>query len=219
MDKLTSKQQKAFDFIRHHTESKGYSPSLRELCHFMGYKAVGSAQDVIASLRRKGYLELAAKQKARTLIITSQAKRKFTTTRVEEDFDTISIPQLGSVPAGLPVEAIPDAAGSLKVSPSLLPRPMPPRHKLFALQASGLSMIGAGILDGDWLIVKSQEEATPGSIVVALVDGDATVKRLMQDQDKGWYLKPENVDFKPIFASDNEFQVIGKVIGLQRTVF
>ena len=219
MEKLTSKQEKAFEFIRTHTLDKGYSPSLRELCTFMGYKAVGSAQDVIASLRRKGYIEQADKQKARALIITDSAKRMFTIKHsIQEDLDSISIPQLGSVPAGLPVEAIEESSGNLKVSLSLLPRPLPPVENLFALKASGLSMIGAGILDGDWLIVSSQKEARSGSIVVASVHGDATVKRLVNDPQKGWFLKAENPDFKPIYASDSHFEVLGQVIGLQRTV-
>ena len=219
MEKLTSKQEKAFEYIRTHTIDKGYSPSLRELCNFMGYKAVGSAQDVIASLRRKGYLEQADKQKARALIITDTAKRMFTFERsIEEDLNSVNIPQLGSVPAGLPVEAIEQSSGSLKVSLSLLPKPMPSLDKLFALKASGLSMIGAGILDGDWLIVSSQKEARSGSIVVARVHGDATVKRLVHDPSKGWYLKAENPDFKSIYAADASFEVVGKVIGLQRAV-
>lgn len=219
MDKLTSKQQKAFEFIRSHTDSKGYSPSLRELCTYMGYKAVGSAQDVIASLRRKGYLESADKQRARTLIITDTAKRMYSYTHsIEEDQDSITIPLLGSVPAGLPVEAIEESSGSLKVSLALLPKPVPAVENLFALKASGLSMIGAGILDGDWLIVNSKKEANSGAIVVASVHGDATVKRLVKDPKKGWFLKAENPDFDPIYASDSQFEVIGQVLGLQRTI-
>lgn len=218
MEKLTSKQQKAFNYIHTHTQTKGYSPSLREICHFMGYKAVGSAQDVIASLRRKGYLELPIRHKARTLVISDQAKQQFVSPLPEEERDSVSIPLLGSVPAGHPLEAIENNAGSLKVSLSLLPKPTPALQSLFALQASGSSMVGAGILDADWLIVKSQEEAPSGSIVVALVEGEATVKRLVQDASKGWYLKPENPDFKPIFASEKDFQVVGRVLGLQRTI-
>ena len=220
MDKLTSKQQKAFDFIIRHTQNKGYSPSLRDICSYMGYKAVGSAQDVIASLRRKGYLEAPKGQKARAFIITDKARRSLPSTpsSLFIDQDSVSIPQLGSVPAGLPLEAIEDSAGSLKVSLSLLPRPLPSLDKLFALQASGLSMIEAGILDGDWLVVKSQEDAKEGNIVVALVDGDATVKRLCQDKHEGWFLKAENPNFDPIFAKDSEFRIIGRVVALQRTI-
>ncbi len=219
MDKLTARQLRAFQFIRHHTEAHGFSPSLRELCEHMGYKAVGSAQDVIASLRRKGYLLTPTHQQARSLSLTEQAKRHFNCkiANIEQDEETIAVPKLGSVPAGDPVEAITDSSeGSLKVSLSLLPRPLPKAEQLFALQARGLSMINAGILSGDWLIVKSTNEAPPSSVVVALVNEEATVKRLSKDKSKGWCLKPENPDFKPIYANERPFKIIGQVIALQR---
>lgn len=227
MEKLTLRQQKALEYIWTHTESKGYSPSLRELCEHMGYKAVGSAQDVIASLRRKGYLKLAAKQKARTLIVTDQAKLRFShyaeTVRDSSSQrfcikGTLSIPQLGSVPAGNPLEAIEESSGTLDISPSLLPRAANDPNRLFALQASGLSMINAGIHDGDWLVVKSRKDAEPGSIVVAMSSGEATVKRLMYTAEKGWWLQPENPDFQPTYASQTPFEIVGQVVALQRTI-
>lgn len=227
MNKLTIRQQKALHFIQSHTQNHGCAPTLRELCQHMGYKAVGSAQDVIASLRKKGYLIQPDKQVARSLILTDFAKalvRKRTTSSslqrhpVEINHDTIRIPILGSVPAGNPVEAIEDIIGSLSISPSLLPRPLPASDSLFALRASGLSMIEAGILDGDWLVIRSQNEAPVGSIVVARVGEEATVKRLMNDPQRGWYLKPENRDFRPLYADEEAFEIVGKMLALQRTV-
>ena len=77
-------------------------------------------------------------------------------------------------------------------------------------------MIGAGILDGDWLVVSSQQTAPANSIVVARLEGEATVKRLMKDRSRGWFLKPENTAFKPVYAEDRSFEIIGRVIALQR---
>lgn len=222
MDKLTDRQLEAFQYIRHHTETHGFAPSLREICEHMGYRAVGSAQDVIASLRRKGYLQTHEQQKARSLSLTKQAKMQYegkSSWSPMLDEDTVAVPKIGSVPAGKPVEAISyDTDETLKVSLSLLPRPTPKTENLFALQARGLSMVNAGILDGDWLIVKSQNEAPPWSIVVALVNEEATVKRLGRDPEKGWCLIPENPTFSKIYASDSPFKIIGRVIALQRSI-
>jgi repressor LexA len=217
MDKMTATQLKALTFIRTAMDSTGSAPTLREICQFMGYSAVGSAQDLISALRRKGFLEDPGKQAARAIVPTVAARDLLhDETRLEEDPFTISLPCLGSVPAGNLVESIEDRIGTLRMSASMLPKPMPPRDSLFALKAKGESMIGAGILDGDWLVIASQQTAPVSSIVVARFEGEATVKRLMKDRTRGWYLKPENPDFKPIFADDRAFEVIGRVIALQR---
>ncbi len=183
----------------------------------MGYSAIGSAQDLIAALRRKGFLEEPTNQAARAFVPTVAAKDFFEDDRTEDDPFTFILPCLGSVPAGNPVEAIEDRVGTLRISVAMIPKPHPPRDSLFALRAKGESMIQAGILDGDWLVVASQNSAPVSSIVVARVEGDATVKRLMRDKERGWYLKPENPTFKPTFAQDRPFEVIGRVVALQRS--
>lgn len=227
MKKLTARQMTALKYICKHTESNGCAPTLRELCQYMGYRAVGSAQDVISSLRKKGYLIQPDRQLARSLILTDLGKKTArsqgatihtmrTKRPVSYDEDSFRIPILGSVPAGHPMEAIEHAIGNLLVSPSLLPRPLPRPESLFGLRAQGVSMIGAGILNGDWLIVKSQKEAPVGSIVVARAGEEATVKRLMKDPQRGWYLKAENPDFDSIYAAETPFQIIGQVLALQR---
>ncbi len=220
MDNLTPIQKKALEFITSHTDRVGYAPTLREICKFMGYKAVGSAQDVVASLRRKGYLVVPDKQTARCLTLSAQAKEIYKVRPPEkrDRLDSFAIPQLGSVPAGLPVEAIEDLQGTLRLSTALIPRSIRKPEKLFALRAKGESMLNAGILDGDWLIVHKQEEAPLGSIVVALLDGDATVKRLMKNEEGIWYLKPENPAFREVFADQSPFEIVGRVIALQRSL-
>ena len=221
MQKLSPRQQKAFEFIRSHADHCGYAPTLREICEFMGYKAVGSAQDVIASLRKKGYLTIPPKQAARSLALTDKSKLLFGVKLVHEreQDDSFLVPCLGSVPAGVPMEAIENHTGSIRVSASLLPRWIKQNENLFALQAKGHSMIQAGILDGDWLVVQRQQEAPSGSIVVAQVEDSATVKRLLNDHHHGWFLKPENPDFDEIYAETVPFTILGRVVALQRSFF
>lgn len=217
MQKLTSRQSKAFEFIRAHSDEHGYAPTLRELCEYMGYKAVGSAQDVIASLRKKGYIITPNKQTARSLALTDRSK-EFYNVELQNTFDdSFAVPRLGSVPAGVPIESIEDFSGAIRISGNMLPRwAANSPEKLFALQAKGASMIHAGILDGDWLIVFQQSDAPSGTIVVADAQGSSTVKRLMHDKTEGWYLKPENPDFKNLYAKDEDFTILGRVVALQR---
>lgn len=219
MQKLTLKQMKVFEFIRTHSDEHGYAPTLRELCEYMGYKAVGSAQDVIASLRKKGYIITPNKQTARSLALTDRSK-EFYNVHLESLDDSFSVPRLGSVPAGVPIESIEDFSGAIRISTYMLPRwAANSPEKLFALQAKGESMVHAGILDGDWLIVFQQSDAPSGTIVVAAdIEGSSTVKRLMLDKSDGWYLKPENPAFKNRYAKDEPFTILGRVVALQRTL-
>ncbi|MEI6833658.1 MAG: transcriptional repressor LexA [bacterium] len=217
MDKLTPTQLKALTYIRSAMESSGSAPTLREICQFMGYSAVGSAQDLILALRQKGFLEEPSKQAARAIVPTVAARDMLSDDEEEaQDPFTFILPCLGAVPAGNPVEAIEDRIGTLRISKSMIAKPIPSKESLFALRAKGESMVGAGILDGDWLVVTSQQTALANSIVVARLEGEATVKRLMKDRSRGWYLKPENPEFKPVYAEDRQFEVIGKVVALQR---
>lgn len=216
MTKLTDTQTKALEYIRDSIESSGVPPTLREICVHMGYKAIGSAQDVLAALRKKGYLYENERQQARTYHLTPQA-RSLRMMAYTDDPNTYVIPCLGQVPAGNPVEAVEDHVGTLRMSIALLPKPQPKAEELFAVRAAGQSMVNAGILDGDWLVVRFRNEAPRDSIVVARLGGDVTVKRLRQHKTDGWYLQPENPDFQPIFAKDEPFEVIGQVLALQRS--
>lgn len=217
MSELTSSQTKALEFIKDGIEH-GSAPTLRELCQYMGFSAIGSAQDVISALRKKGFLEAVSKQAARSFSLTEKARSVFNIRPLHDDGDVYLVPCLGSVPAGNPLEAIEERVDTLRISPSLMARPKPKPDQLFAVRTSGLSMMGAGILDGDWLVVKCQKEAEPGHVVVARVNGDVTCKRLMHDLKKGWYLKPENPDFSPVYAKDHAFELVGRVVALQRSL-
>jgi len=219
MDDLTPPQTKALDYIRSSVANSGSPPTLREICSYMGYKAIGSAQDLISALRKKGYLSVPSKQAARALLLTDKAlQTDLHNEQSRSAADAWSVPCLGAVPAGCPLEAIEHHVGVLVIAPELLPRPRPRPEQLFALRAEGESMIGAGIMDGDWLIVHSQNDADAGQIVVARIDGEATVKRLLKDV-RGWFLQPENPSFSRKYADEvQSFDVIGRVVALQRSL-
>jgi repressor LexA len=217
VSKLTDTQTKALEFIRSSVERSGVAPTLREICGHMGYSAIGSAQDVVTALRKKGFLLENERQTARTLVLTSLARNQRVTPDAG-DFNTFVIPCLGHVPAGNPVEAVESHIGTLRISISLLQKPYPRADELFALKATGESMIEAGILDGDWLVVKLEQDPPKESIVVARLDDDVTVKRLCKDKAKGPFLKPENPRFAPIYAASRPFEVVGRVVALQRAI-
>jgi len=212
---LTPAQFKALKCFRSFLEERGSSPTLREIAQEMGYGAVGSAQDVVKALQKKGFLSVPEKQSSRSLRLTEKAEELLGVTKsaLEEYFQ---IPKLGSVPAGNPILAIEEKVGTLLVSKSLISKSGKPKtslsNNLFALAAKGDSMVGAGILNGDWLIVESTPVANLGEIVIARLDGDATVKRLAKVKGK-WALKPENPDFSLI---TDPFEIVGRVVALQR---
>jgi repressor LexA len=216
LEELTGAQKRVLEFIHSCAESSGSPPTLREICAHMGYSSIGSAQDMIQALRRKGFLENPTRQAARSFSLTEKARR-VAGEAIGIAADVFSIPCLGAVPAGNPLEAVEERIDTIAVSPTIFSHPKPQPDRLFALRARGLSMIGAGILSGDWLIVKCQQEADRGEIVVARVDGEATVKRLERD-GAGWFLQPENPDFQPIHAAESPFEIIGRVVALQRSI-
>lgn len=223
MNKLTKIQTKALKYIRTSIDSSGFAPTLREICDHMGYRAVGSAQDIISALRKKGFLEEADRQAARRFILTPLArqtidKKPHATSQDSGDPNTFRIPCLGYVPAGSPMEATEAQIGTLRMSMGLLPKPIPKEEELFALKAVGDSMIGAGILDGDWLVVRCELDPPKKSIVVARLEDSVTVKRLLRDRKRGWYLQPENPRLSPIYADDRPFEIVGRVIALQRSL-
>jgi repressor LexA len=180
--------------LKDHVYSAGSMPTLREICKEMGWKAVGSAQDVIQALIDKGFVTKSP-HRARGLELKDQ-----------EDFR--AIPILGSAPAGRPVEAIENHLGDIAL-PGFI------RGPVFALRVQGDSMKDADIQNGDLVIVKQTEQAESGEIVVAVLNQEVTIKRLERKRDQLW-LKPENDRYKAMLVEDPQFRILGKVIGLHR---
>lgn len=218
---LTPTQQKALEFIYTTIKDEGTPPTLREICQYMGYKAIGSAQDLVSALNKKGFVSTPKKKISRALRLTDQGIGLFSKPQAisaTHNESIFQVPCLGYVPAGDPLEAIEEDSESLMLSKSVFKSPLPKQKNLFAVRAVGSSMMNAGILDGDWLVVNSQSEAPKGNIVIARLEDGVTCKRLMEDKQKGMYLKPENEEFFNIYGSDVSFEILGRVVALHRTI-
>jgi repressor LexA len=192
---LSPRQLAVLECIQSETCQLGRPPTYREIAKILGDVAVGTIQDHIRALMKKGYLE-----KAEGLA------RGF---RMTHHRGAQEVPILGRVPAGRPIEAIEESEGTVSVPASV-------RGELFALLVVGESMIDAGIMDGDTVVVKKQLHAENGDIIVAMIDGEATVKYL--ERKSGHVrLLPANPKFKPIEIPPGSTNIIqGKVVSVQR---
>ncbi len=191
MEHLTKSQQKVYDFLRQEA-SKGVPPTVREICNATGLRSTSTVHAHLKTLERLGY-------------ITREAGLN-RSIRLEGREPAAQVPILGKVTAGMPILAVEDIEG-------YIPFPLKEGKELFALHVSGLSMRDAGILDGDYVVAERTSTADDGEIVVAMIDDEATVKRLYREKD-GVRLQPENPDFSPIYS--DHASVLGKVIAVVR---
>lgn len=201
-DKLTAKQEQVLDFIKQHLMAKSYPPTVREICEAVGLKSTSSVHAHLETLEKKGYIRR-DQEKTRAIEI------------IDDDFgfnpysrEMVNIPMVGTVAAGVPLLAEQNITEYFPV-----PADMLPNAETFMLRVKGDSMVNMGIYEGDQLIIKRQNTASNGDVVVALVDDSATVKRFYKEN--GHYrLQPENDFMEPIIV--DECSVLGKVIGLIR---
>lgn len=205
MEKLTSQQQKLLEKIKKYLVSHGYAPTVRELCDEMGLSSTATVQVHLTNLEKKGYLRKEG-NKNRTIELMVENEYQPQNELITE------VPLLGKITAGNPIEAIerPNEFFSL---PSYL---IPNNKEVFTLLVEGLSMINAGILDGDIVIVERKNTANNGEIVVAMTDEyEVTLKTFYKEKDH-FRLQPENDTMDP-FIMDN-VTVLGKAIGLYRKI-
>ena len=191
MDGLTKSQQKVYDYLLK-TMPSGVPPTVREICNATGLRSTSTVHAHLKTLERLGY-------------ITRDAGLN-RSIRIEGAEPAAQVPILGRVTAGMPILAIEDIEG-------YVPFPQKSGKELFALHVVGLSMRDAGILDGDYVIVERTPTADDGEIVVAMIDDEATVKRLSLRGGQIWLL-PENDDYSPI---DGTYaKILGKVAAVVR---
>lgn len=191
------KQQKILDFIRSEIETKGYPPSVREICAAVGLRSTSSVHMHLTQLEKKGLIRRdATKPRALELLDSPLSKAR-------------TVPLVGKVTAGQPILAIENIEDQLIIPNDLASMDT----ELFALRVQGESMIEAGILDGDIVIVHSQERAENGDIVIALIGDEATLKRIYYENGHV-RLQPENHTMAPIIIPRAE--VRGKVVALVR---
>lgn len=189
-------QQKILDFIKKEIEQKGYPPSVREICAGVGLKSTSTVHAHLNHLEQQGLIRRdSTKPRALEVIDGTQSRGR-------------SVPLVGRVTAGLPILAIENIEEYLT-----LPQEMLGKDDLFCLRVQGESMIEAGILNGDIIVVREQNNAENGEIVVAMIEDEATVKRIFYEK-KRVRLQPENRFMEPIYA--DSVQVVGKVVALYR---
>ena len=199
MKQLTDKQQKILDYIQAFFAEKGYPPTVREIAAKFGM-VVSGAHGHLAALIRKGYL-IRAQGKRRALELAAFLKKATD--------DIIQLPMLGRVAAGQPVLAQDHIEDYLSVS-----KEWSPRGATFALTVKGDSMVGAGMMSGDTVIVQKREAADDGEIIVALIEDEAVVKRFRKTK-RGLFLVSENPAYEPILCGPSA-HIIGRVVGLIR---
>ncbi len=204
MEKLSAPQKMIYEYIKQHQEERGYPPSVREICQAVGLKSTSTVHGHLERLERKGLIRRdPTKPRAIELVEVQRNRTKHVRT-----------PILGKVTAGIPILAQEDIQGYVS-----LPLDFVKGEDAFILNVKGESMIEAGILDGDQIIVLPDTNVTNGDIVVAMLpddctnDGSATVKRFFKE-DGRVRLQPENSSMEPIFATD--VTILGKVVGLMR---
>jgi len=202
---LTKRQEEILRFIIQRTRESGYPPTVREIGKAVGLKSSSTVHLHLGVLEQKGYIKRDA-AKTRAIIPLYDADSNPLT----QDKQITQLPLVGKVAAGTPILAQENIEGYMPVPEELLGYG---RH--YILQVQGESMIEAGILDGDYLVVSEQPDANNGEIVVAMIDGEATVKRFYRHRDYV-ELRPANRSMQPIIT--REVVILGKVKGLFRKI-
>lgn len=199
MKRLTTRQKEVLESIHKFISDHGYPPTIREIAKSHGFSSPRAASDHLKALQRKGYISKSSL--ARSIRLTGKASGE----------GMPKVPLLGRIAAGLPILA------EQNIEEYLVLPPDPKNRKIdFALRVSGDSMTGDHIKDGDIILVKAQQTADNGDIVVALLDGQATVKRFYRRQD-AIELKPSNPSYEPIEAKE-DIRIQGKVLSLYRVL-
>ncbi|MDO9556937.1 MAG: transcriptional repressor LexA [Coriobacteriia bacterium] len=199
---LTRRQQEILDFIRSEIHRRGFPPSVREIGEAVGLSSSSTVHSHLAALEKKGFIRRdPSKPRALEVLDYRDNDRAV-------DYGAVqAVPVVGEVAAGSPILAAENIESTMS-----LPTEMA-GEGTFILRIKGESMIEAGILDGDFVVVRQQSSAMNGEIVVAMIDDSATVKRFFKEADRV-RLQPENASMEPIYSRD--VTVLGKVVALFR---
>jgi repressor LexA len=200
-NKLTDRQQMVLDFISDNITSKGYAPTIREIGSHLGIRSTNGVNDHLKALEKKGALKRD--------ILKSRTLRPVLETR-----KTMQIPLLGKIAAGTPLLAVENIEDRVVIDRLFIGS----TQEVFALRVVGDSMVEDAIFDGDYIFVKKQIFADPGEIVVAMIEGEATVKRYYPEKDRIRF-QPSNAAMEPIFVKKSDFrdtQILGIVVGIYR---
>jgi len=197
--KLTEKQKTFLGYLSRHIDEWGQPPSFEEIRTHFGFSSYNTVTTYLKALERKGYIRLPERknQKRAVEVISPVETKRF------------EFPLLGRVAAGKPIEAL-ELPDVIEIPPSVIGQ-----GDHFVLQVKGDSMVEDGILDGDFIVVRKQPTAQSGETVVALINGEATVKRYYPRFDSV-ELRPAHSGMEPILVSEGDLQIQGKVVGVMR---
>jgi repressor LexA len=215
---LTERQKLVLDYIGSSIEQRGYPPTLREIGQHLGIRSTNGVNDHLKALEKKGFLKREdLKSRALRPIYPRPQNGAMPGAQVlaEAPSDSmVDVPVLGRVAAGQPILAVEQAEDTVRVDRFFLGA----NREVFALRVKGDSMIEAGIFDGDFIFVRKQMLASRGDIVVAMIEGEATVKYYHPEGDEIWF-KPANRHMKPIVVRREEMKsidLLGVVVGVYR---
>lgn len=201
MTDMSVKQQQILEFIKKEVRDKGYPPSVREICEGIGLKSTSTVHGHLSRLEKKGYIRRdPTKPRAIEVLNLEPA--------LETNQELVHVPIVGTITAGTPILAIENIEDTFP-----LPIQYVNNDDVFMLKVRGESMIEAGIFDKDLILVRQQQAAENGDIVVALIEDYATVKKFYKEKDH-IRLQPANSTMSPIIVQD--CSVLGKVVGLFR---
>lgn len=213
MDNLKERERKILEFMKSEIRTKGYPPTVREICAAIGIKSTSTAHKDIANLVKYGYLKKDPSKPRALMVVDTEGMGRASAYAAQETVareDIVDIPVIGRVAAGTPILAEQNVEDTI---------PVPARYagrSNFMLRVQGESMINAGIMDGDLILVEEQHTARNGEIVVAMIDGfesEATVKTFYKENGH-IRLQPENDTMSPIIVQD--VKILGKVRGVFR---
>ena len=203
MKELTDRQDEVLKFIRSYTEANSCPPTVRDTAEFFSI-SLKAVQDHFSALRKKGYLSRVEKRSRSLKVLINETQIEKTETY------SVDVPILGSVAAGKPIFCEENFKGSVTLFAPMVHE----GSSYFALTVQGTSMINAGILDGDLAVIRQQNTARNGQIVVALLDDSVTLKRFFKESSRV-LLQPENPDYNPIYCQD--VKILGTLVSLIRS--
>ncbi len=198
---LTKRQREILNYLGSYAEENGYAPSFEEIARQFNYNSLATVHEHLSNLERKGYIKRAFNESRAIEILPSEAMPR-----------AVELPLLGSVAAGLPIEAI-EVDETVHVPENLVRRP----GGHYVLRVRGNSMIDEQIRDGDFVVINERRSVDNGETVIALIDNtSATVKKFYRERDGRIRLQPANETMTPIYVHENDVTIQGVVVGVMR---
>lgn len=198
---LTKRQREILNYLTVYTEQNGFAPSFEEIAENFGYNSLATVHEHLTNLERKGYIKRSYNESRAIEILPSDASPR-----------AVELPLLGSVAAGLPIEAF-ESNETFYVPDNMVGR----GGNHYVLRVRGNSMVDEQIKDGDFVVVNQRERADNGEMVIALINGNsATVKKYFRERDGRIRLQPANEAMQPIYVHENDITIQGIVVGVMR---